>query len=519
MILVAFVSFYLNIKGVKRDAGVTFYAPEARFWELICGGILAWLALYKGGLGGNLSKYINGWLLAAPYRGKQNINGKALCNLLSFFGVALLAYGFLGIDKNISFPSWWATIPVLGAILIILAGPNAWVNRRILSNKTVVWFGLISYPLYLWHWPLLSFARIVEGEAPSRNIRMAAIVISVALAYFTYRFVERPIRLEKHSRIKAGVLVVLITVTGYIGFETYRHGGFEFRTSEYEHYRRQLVPPLLVKNAELCKSLIPSFTGDCIASNANAPLDSFKLIFFGDSHARSLAMGLAELDYRTSFIQFGKNGCPPLKGVDRYYFGSSFGCNGYYNQIAKLFESSVFADSTLLISFYNAAYYSGEGIGDAGLTYISNGGVHIQPHGKKLNSSSTLFSKTFIEGLEGALEDVSPRVKKVVLVLQPPELAVSVDRCLSRPFRLAKDDCRIKRSIVLERQEGYRGAVSSIINRFDNVIQYDPLDLFCDSLYCYPFREGELLYRDDNHVGIEGAKVILNDMIRKGVLH
>jgi hypothetical protein len=123
------------------------------------------------------------------------MDNRALTNhAISIFAVLLLLYGFWRIDKDLGFPGKWAIIPVLSAVLMIFAGPKAWVNRTILSNRIAVWFGLISFPLYLWHWPILSFARIVEGEVPNSSIRIAAIVISIALAWLTYKLIECPIR-------------------------------------------------------------------------------------------------------------------------------------------------------------------------------------------------------------------------------------------------------------------------------------------------------------------------------------
>ncbi len=146
-----------------------------------------------------------------------------MSNIISFVGGLLLAFGFWRINKDLNFPGEWAVIPVLGAVLVILAGPKAWINRRVLSNKIAVWFGLISFPLYLWHWPLLSFARIIEGEVPSRNIRIAAVVLSIVLAWLTYKLVERPLRFGKYSKVKVSVLVLLMTSVGFLGYATYRN--------------------------------------------------------------------------------------------------------------------------------------------------------------------------------------------------------------------------------------------------------------------------------------------------------
>ena len=83
-------------------------------------------------------------------------------------------------------------MPTLGAGLVISGRPQAWLNRNILSSRTLVWLGLISYPLYLWHWPLLSLERIIEGEEPSIELRIAAVSISIALAWLTYTFLNGP---------------------------------------------------------------------------------------------------------------------------------------------------------------------------------------------------------------------------------------------------------------------------------------------------------------------------------------
>lgn len=219
-VFVAFISFYLNIKGVNQDAVSTFYSPQTRFWELLCGSILAWFALYKKNSSANLEQKVDSWLAVVVYREEVEANGKTLSNVCSFLGCLLLAYGLWRISKTVSFPGRWAVVPVLGTVLIILAGPKAWINRKILSNKIAVWFGLISFPLYLWHWPLLSFARIVESKAPSLRMRSLAVVLSVVLAWLTVRVIEKPFRIG-NQRIVPKVatlcgLVFIIGVTGLI---------------------------------------------------------------------------------------------------------------------------------------------------------------------------------------------------------------------------------------------------------------------------------------------------------------
>ena len=217
-ILVTVISFFLNIKGIRQDAVATFYSPQTRFWELLSGSLLAWLTLYKKNEFVIIKNKIEGFLASIACREKQSADGKILSNALSFVGLSLLVYGFWRISKESSFPGKWALVPVLGTLLLLMGGSKAWINRTILSNKIAVWFGLISFPLYLWHWPLLSFVRIVESEVPSLNIRIVAVVLSILLAWLTYKLIERPIRFGKHGSLTVATLSGLAIAIGVTGF-------------------------------------------------------------------------------------------------------------------------------------------------------------------------------------------------------------------------------------------------------------------------------------------------------------
>ncbi len=227
IVILAALSCYLNVTGIKSDAVATFYSPQTRIWELLIGSGLAWCALDQ-----------------ARIRTR-------MANILSCIGFIVLSYGLIRINRDLQFPGKWALIPVLGTAFIVAAGPLAWLNTKILSNKVLVWFGLISYPLYLWHWPLLSFAWIVEAAPPSNTTRMGLIVLSIALAWLTYQLIERPIRFGKHGGLKAGLLVVLMLILGGVGLGTFYERGFPFRksvqladalyTSEAHHIEANLV--------------------------------------------------------------------------------------------------------------------------------------------------------------------------------------------------------------------------------------------------------------------------------------
>jgi peptidoglycan/LPS O-acetylase OafA/YrhL len=124
----------------------TFYAPYTRMWELLCGAVLACIASHN-----------------TPARESRH---SRLADATAATGLLMLLYSVMRFSADSVFPGTRAIVPVLGAVLIILGGPAAWINRVVLSTRGLVWIGLISFPLYLWHWPLLAFARIIQAHTP-----------------------------------------------------------------------------------------------------------------------------------------------------------------------------------------------------------------------------------------------------------------------------------------------------------------------------------------------------------------
>jgi peptidoglycan/LPS O-acetylase OafA/YrhL len=269
-IIVAIVSFLLNIKGIKRDSVATFYSPQTRFWEFLCGSLLAWFLIYKKGNFSNIKNKICRFLSVGRDKNNQEGDRNTFSNVISFIGIFLLAYGFFRINKGLNFPGKWALIPVLGSVLIIMAGSKAWINKKILSNNIFVWFGLISFPLYLWHWPILSFARIVVGEEPSRDIRIAAIILAVLLSWLTYKIIEHPLRFGEHSKSKVTVLVVLMVIVGCIGYRVYERDGLFLRTEGLKNEN------ILIKRKRL-ESLLTWYRGK----------DDW--LFLGDYHNKAMS--------------------------------------------------------------------------------------------------------------------------------------------------------------------------------------------------------------------------------------
>ena len=326
-IAVAMISFALNIGKVHSDAVAAFYSPQTRFWELMAGSILAYIKLYKQNI-------FDAWPSAVVYKKITDSNPATLHNIQSIFGAALIGAGILVIKKYFSFPGWWAVLPTFGAVLIISAGPHAWINRVILSRKILVWFGLISYPLYLWHWPLLSFARIVEIGIPSGGIRIAVVAISIVLSWLTYRLIEKPIRFGKFRNAKTIVLILLMAIVGLVGYTSYSLGGLPFRFKgqiEFLEYFDNSLPEhkfsdkmgLMETQRKECDFYdIPKYR---IGQPTKIPLakisescytrDTMKtksVFIWGDSHAQQLYFGLRQnLPKEWQILQVASSGCSP----------------------------------------------------------------------------------------------------------------------------------------------------------------------------------------------------------------
>ena len=321
------ISFTDNVMKVHRDAVQAFYSPASRFWELMLGSILAYLTLHKISFAG---------------KAKQRIT--PLCNTQSVLGVVAIGIAVLLVGRENAFPGWWALLPTIGAVLIIGAGQDAWLNQHLLASRFLVWIGLISYPLYLWHWPLLSFAHIVEGHVPSNEIRIAAVLISIALAWLTYKFIESPIRNRKQEPKKPlpMALCSVMAIVGLIGFGTYKWEGSTFRQynpsaisgDNYDYKSDYRYEQCLLSGDS--QSYSSAFADSCSGVTNSTPPKPLVLIW-GDSHAASLYRGFynRKNSFNFDLAQYTANSCPPIIGLS---IANRLGCketNDYVIQKIK----------------------------------------------------------------------------------------------------------------------------------------------------------------------------------------
>jgi peptidoglycan/LPS O-acetylase OafA/YrhL len=184
VIAIGIASFAVNVLTVGPNPTAAFYSPASRAWELMIGA-----AVGLASLDARWGRAPQPWREAA-----------------SICGMGLIVAAIARFDAHLPFPGWYALVPTLGAALTISAGRDSWINRRVLAHKGAVGIGLISYPLYLWHWPLLVLLRRVtddHGPAGAATLTGATVVVllSFLAAYATYRFVELPLRRPPLARV------------------------------------------------------------------------------------------------------------------------------------------------------------------------------------------------------------------------------------------------------------------------------------------------------------------------------
>jgi peptidoglycan/LPS O-acetylase OafA/YrhL len=310
MAAIAAASFGVSLMIFFGYKDWSFYSPVSRAWELLAGGIVA-----------------NGYTDTAE---REQRRFAQLENLLAMIGIVAILFAAIGLNKESLFPGLYALLPVLGAVLIIVS-PNSLANRIFLSNRPMVLIGLISYPLYLWHWPLLSYLAIVRNGVPNFVEIWATVLIAVVLSWLTFRFVEIPLRREQNvaPRLSFGLITV-----GMVGIVTAIASGFGFRFPPEIRDIAQLAPQNNAGFRDKCFLDAPGsqFNSNCI-EQGDEPL----MLLWGDSTAAALYPGLKNAQVTVPFrlARFTASGCAPILAA-----GSNARCDAANDIVFGLIRSS-----------------------------------------------------------------------------------------------------------------------------------------------------------------------------------
>lgn len=324
LVSIAFmVSLTLNLGLTEKHPIASFFLPHTRFWEPLLGGLLALMVREPTGVRhGSVPECLISWFMQHPGRTGVHLKSLAACLGLSMIAAAAILYTRDGL-----YPGWSAMIPAVGTFLVISAGASSWVNRNFLGNRLLVFIGLISYPLYLWHWPLLAFARIVGESRPSWSVTLVLVGVAIVLAWLTYRFVEKPIRFPKsktYNRRTPIILILAMLGTGLLAETIFSLKGLPGRfpkvaqyLTDYKFdyataYRESVCFIEKIEQLDRAMKFSPLCVDEPLDKSSTTPL----LVLWGDSMAAHLYPGLGakRKNYKFRIAQFTVALCPPILG-------------------------------------------------------------------------------------------------------------------------------------------------------------------------------------------------------------
>ncbi|QBH97925.1 acyltransferase [Limnobaculum zhutongyuii] len=404
---------------------------------------------------------------------KKHSNDMLLKHLLSIVGLSLIITSFFIINKSSVFPGWLATITVSGAFLMILAGPYAIFNKYILSNKLIVWVGLISYPLYLWHWPILSFARIVESELPSREIRIYAVIASFILSWLTYVLIEKPFRFGKYSGIKTIALLIIAIITGSIGYYTYINEGIANRKVivDEKSANNLIVGPIWSYTSnDICLNTYHSdFPKDygwwfCIQDKPTKPT----ILLLGNSYANHLYPGLIHNKHlkEQNILSIGTCGAEQVESYERMGEESRTPCTGTHHYRSQEFINDIIKDNPTI-------------------KYVI------------INGLRNVIYKDYIRRLKKKIDFLESKGITVIVFIPHIKLGYDIKGCFARPFKTPSKSCEMPISV----QKAQLKAYSVMINQFKktnpNVKFFDQNNLLCKDDTCEFKIDGMPVYRDN----------------------
>lgn len=468
------VSFALNWAGVAQHPDTVFYWPFTRFWELLAGGLLAWAMLGRPALSGT------------PW----------VQQLMGWSGLLALLTGFAVIHEGRAFPGAWALWPVAGSVLLIGAGEGAWVNRVLLSSRPAVWIGLISYPLYLWHWPLLSFAHIVTEGAPSKGLRWALVLAAVVLAWLTVKLLESRIRHSvgrRHVKPLLGLMALVAAVGACVASLGSGWGWQQRDAAGQDGLRDQMVRAAAITHYPLPAS----FQTDPVLGLPGLGVQRPRLVLFlGDSHTKQYWHAVQAIESRLA----GR-----MAGV-----GTLFSTPDNKPQFPPELDPRWFSDAriqTVVLSYFWSYRYGSASVNQA-VRCCGNG-----PRGLVGRATEPVLTAAEQDRLDQGFESLVRRFqsagKRVVLVLDNP-FGEELDprQHFQRSWHTVSAQAPQALSLATARQrtQPVRDRLLALAHRTGAEV-IDPMAHLCDAQRCaFMTADGELMYKDYDHLSLHAAQ-------------
>lgn len=491
------ISLALNVYLVQRDPVSTFYLPFTRFWELLAGALIGYITWSRPRIASGLfaSRGTNAALAA--------------------LGLLLIVIPCLLYSKQILFPGWYAIVPVLGTSLVILSGPNNRVSQLLLGNRLAVYIGKISYPLYLWHWPLISMLAVVGlGQANSRD-NLLAVCVAIVAAALTYHFVETPIR--RARRVDWALRRAIIPATaalcaGVLILFAPAHlirPGTQLSTASANDF----VWPWRADDNCMQRFPFEAKRGwwFCNISDAAAP----SVILLGNSHANHLYPGLSEHNELSNSSVLSIGSCDPTIGIRGVRLGQPCQGDAWTRQEAFLSDLLENQSPGKLVVFSNS------------WPTFDNNGRSVDYHtlapaiAAEFNpvdpAEETLSQQDqFFNALLRRIGHVHAAGHRILFVLGTPRLPYDPRTCFARPFKQAANNCITTRDYQLDRQQTFRDGLKAALATVPHidVALFDPLNVFCATGQCVMLdANGKSLMRDDDHLSARGSRVLSDALV------
>jgi peptidoglycan/LPS O-acetylase OafA/YrhL len=484
----AAISLAVSEWGWRNKPSANFYLAPTRAWELLTGSVCAF------------------WLSGREQRGN---------NWLSLAGLVLIVFAIFYYDDATPSPSVYILVPVLGtALIIVFGGPGTWA-AKLLSTRSFVGIGLISYSAYLWHQPLFAFARIRSIFEPSPKLMAALVVLSFMLAYFSWRYVETPFRKGQASilptRRTAFVASVVVgsafLTSGLVG---YMGRGFESRFSEnllhYKAAEKDIADrkchfdfnrPLALKTEKQCVMIVDG---------------KVDVMFLGDSHMGALYQGLrVELDrQRQSYYILSHTSCLPFFGLKFFDGSKEYDCQDFVQKSFKWASENGVRTIVLSARFplyqQGFRYDNGEGgreVGDCGF-------VDLWAR-DRTKCDDPVRRRRVLAIYESSLRELSKSFN-IVLVYPIPEAGWNVPKTAFKKlyFRGNIDNLSTSYRNYQRRTHDVIGLFDRLVTELPNVYAARVDKVLCSEITgrCINADDKGVYYYDDDHLSNAGARLV-----------
>ena len=503
--VIALGSLLLSVYWVNHLPNAAFYLLPSRAWELALGAMLS----------------------IAPVPRLLERVPRRVADVASLLGLAMLVVAIVGYDGLTPFPGFAAMLPCAGAALVIAAGEGGGTpGGRILSLPPLAWTGLISYSLYLWHWPILAFARILFNRELRTWECVGLVGLIFVVAWMSWRFVETPFR---NARTAVGssrpwVLGGLTTSVVFIGIGAvlFLSGGLPERSPEVARWVDEqekeadtvlMHSPCLVWGAALppvqgCLFGAGTFNTNTLGASLldrDGEALGYSVVLWGDSHAAHLAPALEEIGEHlgVTIREISKAGCPPLPGI-RFFPANAMtmDCPAFNGAVLN----EILGDKQIRVVVLAARWIA-----------LAEGKMAMPMTGLNRNASDS--RQLFIWSLEKTIEALVKSGRQVVIVGQVPEPGVNPVACLGRArfHHWSETPCvAMSAKRVAEVEAVVNQSLSAAVNGNAGVHVVHLYELLCGEERCEIARGGQLLYWDGTHLSVAGARWIENGM-EKGV--